>query len=281
MVIAFGFRGGRASAVARDSRRGEDVTTTGGAGYYIRERVAENDLGYLIKHFTDHSTTIRNNAEYLQQVNVLEVPAATPAKIISYANLRNHKWTLTSVRKLAEQFEEENPDWKVIAAVNADFFDINGILNGLPYQTHNPVVTMGEFYKTSVRTNVLGFTNDGSTNTLIAGGKNVRTPNMILAVYDDDDEIIAEFDIEKLTRRPAPAKRRSFSATTTTKRKNTCLWKSRLTAPRAFSLKTRSSRFPTTPMISTAKVASPPGILSPWKRAIRDCDEKPRGRRPA
>lgn len=181
---------------------GEDVTTTGGAGYYIRERVAENDLGYLIKHFTDHSTTIRNNAEYLQQVNVLEVPAATPAKIISYANLRNHKWTLTSVRKLAEQFEEENPDWKVIAAVNADFFDINGILNGLPYQTHNPVVTMGEFYKTSVRTNVLGFTNDGSTNTLIAGGKNVRTPNMILAVYDDDDEIIAEFDIEKINAAP-------------------------------------------------------------------------------
>ena len=84
---------------------GEDITTTGGAGYYIRERVAENDLGYLIKLFTDHSTTIRNNAEYLQQVNVLEVPTATPAKIISYANLRNHKWTLTSVRKLAELFE--------------------------------------------------------------------------------------------------------------------------------------------------------------------------------
>src|SRR5690554_2071167 len=148
------------------SVKAEEVTTTGGAGYYIRERIAENDLGYHINHYTDLATTIRQNAEYLQQVNVLEVPTTTNAKIISYANLKNNRWTLTSVRKLAEQFEEENPDWKVMAAINADFFDISGTLNGLPYQTHNPVVTQGEFHKTTVRTNVLGFTNDGTTDTL-------------------------------------------------------------------------------------------------------------------
>ncbi|MDD4077779.1 MAG: phosphodiester glycosidase family protein [Bacilli bacterium] len=180
----------------------KDITTTGGAGYYIRERITQDDLGHEISHYTDLATTIRGNVEFSQQVNVLEVPTATNAKIINYANLRNNRWTLTSVRSLAERFEEENPEWKVIAAVNGDFFDINGVLNGLPYQTHNPVVTQGEFYKTTVRTNVLGFTNDGSTNTLISGGKNIRTQFIKLAVYDDNDMIIAEFDVEKINEAP-------------------------------------------------------------------------------
>jgi len=179
-----------------------EVTSTGEATYQIVERTAANNLGYGITHFTDISKTTREGLTYNQQVNVMEIPADSPARIISYANLGSHVWTLTTVTNLAARFEENNPDWRVLGAINADFFDINAVLNGLPYQTNNPVVTDGEFYKTSVRSGVLGFTNDGTTNTLVAGKTDYRTENLILGVYDVNDEIVSEFTVENINVAP-------------------------------------------------------------------------------
>jgi len=175
------------------------LVETGGAGYKVVERKFENDLQYGVSQYTDISKTFKSGIGYDQQVNVVEVPSSSDTKIISYANLSNHKWTLTTVRNLSNQFEDENPGWRVMAAINGDFFDIGGNGN-LPYQTSNAVVTNGEYYKTSTNSTVT-FTNDGSTNTLI-GGKPSRTDYMKLAVYDEQDNIIEEFDIENLNTAP-------------------------------------------------------------------------------
>jgi len=178
----------------------ESFTETGGVGYRVLERKDTNDLDYDINHFTDIAETKKSGTIFSQQVNVLEVPTTTNAKIVSFANLNNHKWTTTTVRNLARQYEEENPSWKIIAGINADFFDIGGNGN-LPYQTSNVVVTNGEYYKTSYNRSVVGFTNDGSTTSLI-GGKPTLTEYMKLAVYDEFDNIIDEFDIEHINSTP-------------------------------------------------------------------------------
>jgi hypothetical protein len=177
----------------------DEFVETGSAGYRVVERLETNELLFDVLHYKDLGQSKRDGLFYRQEVNVLEVPATSNAKIVSYGNLSGHKWTLTTVSNLAKQFEAENPEWKVLAAVNGDFFDISGNGN-LPYQTNNPLVTNGEYYKTN-GSNAVGFKNDGSTNSLV-GGKPTKTKYMILAVYDENDDIIAEFDIHKLNDTP-------------------------------------------------------------------------------
>lgn len=102
------------------------VTATGEATYQVIERKAINNLGYGVKQFTDIAQTNRSGSYYNQQVNIMEIPASSPAKIISFANLKSHMWTLSTVISLATQFEEENPDWRVLGAINADFLTLAG-----------------------------------------------------------------------------------------------------------------------------------------------------------
>ncbi|MDD3171628.1 MAG: phosphodiester glycosidase family protein, partial [Bacilli bacterium] len=63
------------------------------------------------------------------------------------------------------------------------------------------MVSNGEFYRTTTGSTI-GFTNDGSTNTLIGNENIKRTDKMILAIYDENDNIIQEFDIDKLNQTP-------------------------------------------------------------------------------
>ena len=95
-----------------------------------------------------------------------------------------------------ENFEALNPGYRVVAAVNGDFFDINAHKN-LPYSTTGENISDGEFYKTSntfgSSGGTIGFTNDGSTTTLIGGSHAVFNTYMTLAVYDDLGNIIKEF----------------------------------------------------------------------------------------
>ena len=138
------------------------------------------------------SQIIDNDLYYDQQVNVLSVPSNKDVKIIPWANLDGHKWTLTKVRSLIDNYEKHNPGYKVVAAINGDFFDINATKN-LPYSTTGENISDGEFYKTSnifgSGGGTVGFTNDGSSVSLIAGEDATRTNYMVLNIYDQDGNI--------------------------------------------------------------------------------------------
>ena len=172
---------------------------TGGAGYKQIEEVEVADLDYGVGYTFYKGESLRSGITNPQQVHALEIPAKSEAKIISYANHNNHRWTLTTVTDLARKFESENPDWKVLAAVNGDFFDINGNGN-LPYQTSNPLVSRGEYYKTN-GSRAIGFKNDGSTTSLISGTPQ-KSEYMVLSVYGEDGEILEEFDVHQLNTDP-------------------------------------------------------------------------------
>ena len=137
---------------------------------------------------------------YAQNVHVLEVPSRQDVVVVPWANLNNHKWSLTTVKGLIGNFEEHNPGYKVIAAVNGDFFDINANKN-LPYSTTGENVSNGEFYKVSNGFShiggTIGFTNDGSNLTLIASANTTQkyTDYFVLDIYDENGNIIKSFNV--------------------------------------------------------------------------------------
>ena len=142
---------------------------------------------------------------YPQNVHLLEIPSTKNLQIVPWANLNGHIWTLTTVKGFIKTYEDLHPGKKVICAINGDFFDIKA--NGdLPYQTTGENVTNGEFYRTtnshSAAGGTVGFTNNGTADSLIADGKAERTKNLILAIYDDNNNIVKELEIENINKEP-------------------------------------------------------------------------------
>ena len=197
---------------------GHIVYETGGAKYFVEEVKEVNQLAFNVVHTREigQTSTLVSDIDadgigsgkelvvpgqyYPQQVNFLEVPSSKDVKIATWANLNNHRWTLTTVKNLIGDYEIHHPGWKVIAAINGDFFDINAY-NNFPYQTSGAVVADGEHYKTSTGP-IVGFRNDGSTNPLVGNKVVKRTDKMILAIYNDQGEIINEFLIDQINVAP-------------------------------------------------------------------------------
>lgn len=191
---------------------------TGGAKYYVEEVAEVNQLAFDVVHTREIGNTSTSMSgydadglgdgkelvvpgqDYPQQVNFLEVPSSKDVKITTWANLNNHIWTLTTVKNLIKDYEKHNPGWKVIAAINGDFFDINA-KNNYPYQTSGAMVSGGEYYQTSTG-NLVGFRNDGSTDSLVGNKRVQRTDKMILGIYNDQGEIIQEFFIDRINATP-------------------------------------------------------------------------------
>ncbi len=137
---------------------------------------------------------------YPQQVNVLEVPSNETVKIIPWTKFgSNSSWKLNTVKLMVSDFEDKNPGWKVIGAVNGDFFDIKA-RNPLPYQPNNTHASFGEFYKTTTGRSI-GFRNDGSTDSLV-GGVAATNSGFKLSIYNSENTVIKEFDVNKVNQVP-------------------------------------------------------------------------------
>lgn len=184
--------------------------------YSVKENIAENDLAFGVYHRTDISTTAAGvgmithmgsavsekfvpGKEYPQQVNIMEVSPDDNVKIVSWSILGKTSWSLNTVKAMANDYEKVNPGYKVIGAINADFFDINS-KNPLPKSTQGAHVAGGEFYK-STSGSTVGFTNDGTSNSFVAGIP-TRTSKPILAIYNSNDEIIKEYQLNQVNKVP-------------------------------------------------------------------------------
>ena len=193
------------------------VTDIGIAKYYEEELLAENNLPYGVRHtkykaFTSAAAgEVKNMGTgitesfvpdkfYQQQVNILEVPSNSDVKVTPWAYLSDGNWNLSTVRNIAKDYELRNPGRKVIAAINADFFDINAekLFPRTPSGAH---AAEGEFYKT-LTGNAVGFTNNGTANSLIGNVALTRSSKMTLSIYDENDQIVKEFTIDKINTDP-------------------------------------------------------------------------------
>lgn len=222
-------------AISLFTVKAEETDTFAGARYIEEVIAEENYLPYGVYHrrVLGKTSTSMSNYDvdgigdleglvepgklYEQQVNVMEVPSSENVRVTTWAYLEGHKWTLATVRTLINDFEAKNPGWKVIGAINGDFFDIKGNGN-LPYQTNGALVSNGEFYKTTSGS-MVGFKNDGSAESLVGNKPVQRTEKMILSVYDENGEIIKDFSIDKVNTLPEENEVSVFYATYNSEKK--------------------------------------------------------------
>lgn len=189
----------------------ETVTEVLGGRYKVDSTVEANSLWYGVEHRTDiaqSSTSVSGgnaaglggggtlvaNQYYPQQVNILEVPSRTDVRVVTWQTTTATKWNLNTVRTIAKDYEAKHPGWKVIGAINGDFFDISAS-RPLPYQTSGVQVSEGNYYRSVPSGSTVGFLNDGSTMPFI-GGKTVQR-EIVLTIYDNLGNILERFSIDK------------------------------------------------------------------------------------
>lgn len=177
------------------------VTTVGDASYQVTQNITNEDLFYGIKHYKDKASTYVTT-DKPQSVNVLEIPSSKDLRIINYTYQNKNGWTKQTVKNMAKNFELNNPGWIVLAGVNGDFFDIEG-KKDLAYQTGGVCVENGRVLRPLTGGEAtLGFTNNGTTNSII-GGKDFTVDSLKLQIINDEtEEVVKSYSIDKLNTAP-------------------------------------------------------------------------------
>ena len=129
---------------------------------------------------------------YPQSVNFLSIPRGSNAKIVNWAMSGAYysSWKKGTVESMALDFEANNPGWKVIAGINADFFDISGHQPMMQAPSGASVVN-GEVYKATTSAPVVGFTNQSSGATLVGNQPIEFSREYYLNFYDNEGTLQA------------------------------------------------------------------------------------------
>ena len=143
------------------------------------------------------------NKYYSQNVNILEIPKGADVKIVPWAVFGNGHWTLARVTSMAVDYENSHPGWKVVAAVNGDFFDINGN-NNLQYTPSGTIRVEGETYKVNPNWPMLGIDNSGNGDrfTGVYKTETKTSSKPYLSIFDNEGNEIAEYEVNQVNKEP-------------------------------------------------------------------------------
>ena len=190
----------------------EDKTYTSKyASYTEKEILATNNLGYGVVHdkinaLSTANTCSNQNTDYSlenspQQVNMLTVPSTGTIRIVNYTFPNSSGWTTQTLSKMVKSFELTNPGWTVLAGINGDFYDIKGSDYALKYHTTGSSVSNGEVLRAQ-ESKSIGFTNNGTSESFVMADYAAFTKYHILTIYDNNDNIIKTFDVDKINQEP-------------------------------------------------------------------------------
>lgn len=191
-----------------------------GAGYYEESVLETNDVGFGVKHnmYSGYSKvskyvltssgnagsagstdTIILDKYYTQRVNVMEINTSETTKVVPWGYIKGGAWSLKTVKEMASNYEEENPGWKVVGCINGDFFDISGS-NDCPYTPLGSMISDGQVYK-AINSSwpMLEINNTSESKKLKPNYGNQTVMTLpFLSVYDSNDNIIFEYQINKV-----------------------------------------------------------------------------------
>ena len=208
------------------SSAAEVVTEYNGSKYKVISVNEENELYFGLKHteYTAESSYINETTDayvgrtlpnkfYSQNVNVLEVPNNEGVQVVHWSYLPSSSskgWMTTTLTTMISNYETHNPGYKVLAAINGDFYDMSaiGAYGPLLKTIQGVCVSNGEVLKpidSSGRVDSplpMGFKNSGDSSNYLQGAKVEFTPNHILALYDENDNIVEEIEIKHINEVP-------------------------------------------------------------------------------
>ncbi|MGI6710727.1 MAG: Ig-like domain-containing protein [Bacilli bacterium] len=202
------------------------TTVTGLVGTYNEgSRLAYNSLGYGVEHSRYSGTTKYTSSGSLvsQRVSVLTVDTSRRAKVVVWTRFSSaSRWSMNQVATLAANYESNHSSWKVLAAINADFYDI-WPRGALAYQTMGTIMIDTHVYKSTVTSTTdfvsegsdtnyktLGFPNDGTANSIIQG---TPTKALKLRVYNSSGTQVGIFDVTGRNSNPGTGAVSVFYAT--------------------------------------------------------------------
>lgn len=185
------------------------LNAAGEATFSATNVVTNKSLAYGVNYRSVEGTsnTAGSNTVVRQVCNAITIPSVEGLVVTSWANMGTNKWNMSHVNVVAKDYEAKHPGYKVIAATNGDFYDINAN-NNFPRTPTGCEISDGNYYKSiptrATNYQVVSFTNDGSKNSIIAyNQKDVKVNSLpSLAIYDENDEIIASFEINKVNGEP-------------------------------------------------------------------------------
>ncbi len=192
-----------------------EKTSLNGSTYYVDETPDERNLGYGVNYRREiaHTTLdvegkgtgnaaglggggpIEINVDYPQQVNVLEFNVNDDIQLVPWAVLTSTSWNVITVRNAATNYESYHPGWKVVAAVNGDFFQIN-----TTHESNGVTVSQGDYFKGTSSNATIGVKNNGVGKQLVQTSKIQSAP--FLTIYNAAGEEIKHVAINKLNTAP-------------------------------------------------------------------------------
>lgn len=223
LLVVFGFAFSNFNVVLADETKVSSVGD-GAANYYVEEVIESVELDFGVMYHNDAARLNTADEAYVAagtyaaggsaygkeefvvgkyypaNVNVLEVPSTEDVDIVPYANIKNGKWTLTTVAGMISNYEATHPDKRVIAAVNGDFFDINANGN-YPYCSTGGTVSEGNYFKVNADWKSIAFKNDGSQNSLVGNIMPTISEKPVLQILEDG-EVVFEVDVDALNELP-------------------------------------------------------------------------------
>lgn len=162
-------------------------------------------IGYECGGKTYSDVPFYLNKEYTQSAHVLTIPKTSNVKVAVWAVINSGKWTLSNIIATAKDYEAKNPGYKVIAGINADFFDISGEEN-YPYAACGAWISGGEVYKTERLGGwrAVEFHNDGSNVPYTHHSNPIATDKPTLYVYDQNGDVVYTKQINNINTLPLP-----------------------------------------------------------------------------
>ena len=144
------------------------------------EMQSESSIGCEVSYFTSVVSS---------KIQGLDDRASIPYKTYGAIGSENTKmfvysvgkadgldFSRATVKQIVERFEEENPEWDALVAINGDFFDIENKLTSSMGEPEFPMIQLGDVYKSNLLgaatgRGILGTTADGEMIYYTVGSK--------------------------------------------------------------------------------------------------------------
>ncbi len=146
------------------------------------------------------SVGIDTNKWYGQQINIVDVPRGQETFVIPWSIQGDMQWEFSSIAGIAYDFEAKHPGYKVLAGINADFYDWHTTLDypnsGVGIEAHEGDLIRFVRYRDAVAIQNGDFTTDQLI--YLNAGEMTRTATPVLTVYDENNEIIEKISLNKV-----------------------------------------------------------------------------------